>query len=74
MIVYFNNDGTYKQDAVKAPVLVNDKPIGFISEVNEECVMCYLWDRYVSKVEGLKSGKPFEREFRSISIETTTPN
>lgn len=69
MVVYFDNDGTYNQDAVKAPVVVNDKPIGFISEVNEERVTCYLWDRYVKKVEGLRNGIPFETEFRSISIE-----
>lgn len=70
MIVYFDNDGTYKQDAVKAPVLVDNKPIGFISEVNEDRVTCYLWDRYVRKVEGLSYGNPFATEFRSISIET----
>ena len=69
MIVYFDNDGTYKQDAVKAPILVADKPIGFISEVSEERVTCYLWDRYVSKTEGLKRENLLEREFRSISIE-----
>ena len=74
MIVYFNNDGTYKQDAVKAPVLVDDKPIGFISEVNEERVTCYLWDRYVSKVEGLPNGNPMGREFRAISVEVNSTN
>ena len=71
MIVYFKNDGTYKQDAVNTPILVNDKPIGFIHEVNEEFITCYLWDRYVKKVEGLRNGVPFEVEFRSISIETS---
>ena len=69
MVVYFDNDGTYKEDAIKAPVVVNDKPIGFISEVNEERVTCYLWDRYVKKVEGLHKGIPYETEFRCISIE-----
>ena len=29
MTIYFNNDDTYKEDALNAPVLVNDKPIGF---------------------------------------------
>lgn len=69
MVVYFDNDGTYKQDAVKAPVIVNDKPIGFISEVNEKRITCHLWDRYVRKAEGLRNGIPFETELRSISIE-----
>ena len=42
MVVYFNNDGTYKEDAVKAPVVVNDKPIGFISEVNESSLVFFI--------------------------------
>lgn len=71
MTIYFNNDGTYKEDALNAPVLVNDKPIGFISEVTEERVTCYLWDRYVRKVEGLRNGNPREREFHSISVEVS---
>ena len=69
MVVYFNNDGTYKEDAVKAPVVVNDKPIGFISEGNEVHVTCYLWDRYVRKLERMKDGFPFETEFHAISVE-----
>lgn len=69
MVIYFDNDGTYKEDAVKAPVLVNDKPIGFISEVNEKRVTCYLWDRYVKKLERMKDGYSFTTEFYAISIE-----
>lgn len=69
MTIYFNNDGAYKENALNAPVLVNDKPIGFISEVNEERVTCYLWDRYVRKLERMKDGFPFETEFHAISVE-----
>lgn len=72
MVIYFNNDGTYKQESVNALVLVDDKPIGFISEVNEERVTCYLWDRYISKVECFRNGNPFEREFCALSIEVNT--
>ena len=49
MEVYFNNDGSYGQSAVNAPIIVNGKPIGFICEVNKERITCYLWDRFVSK-------------------------
>ena len=49
MKVYFDNDGSYGQSAVNIPVLVNNKPIGFVSEVTEERVTCYLWDRYIDK-------------------------
>ena len=71
MVIYFNNDGTYKQEAVNAPVLVDDKPIGFISEVNEERVTCYLWDRYVREVKCFNYNNPLEPEFSSISITTS---
>ena len=47
MEVYFKNDGSYGQSAVKVPIMVNGKPIGFICEVTEERVTCYLWDRFV---------------------------
>ena len=49
MEVYFKNDGSYGQSAVKAPIIVNGKPIGFICEVNEERVTCYLWDIFVDR-------------------------
>lgn len=67
MVVYFDNDGTYKKDAINKPVLVNDIPIGFISEVNDERVTCYLFDRYVGKVEGLNKNT-MGIEFRYIDI------
>ena len=49
MVVYFNNDGSYGQSAINIPVLVNGKPIGFVSEVNKEHVTCYLWDRFIDR-------------------------
>lgn len=68
MEIYFNNDGSYGQSALHAPVTVNGKPIGFISEVNQERVTCYLWDRFVSKeVFGINITK--EQNIMAISIE-----
>ena len=68
MEVYFNNDGSYGQSAVKTPIIVNGKPIGFICEVTEELVTCYLWDRYIQKeVLGIYSSG--EVDIRSIGIE-----
>lgn len=68
MIVYFDNDGSYDESIVNIPILVNDKPIGFISEVNEERVTCFLWDRYVEKDEYLVAMNPIKQEIRSFSI------
>ncbi len=67
MKVYFDNNGSYGQSAVNAPIIVNGKPIGFICEVSKERVVCYLWDRYVYKNQiGVSiSG---EQDIRSIEI------
>lgn len=69
MIVYFENDGLYGQSAVNIPVLVNNKPIGFVSEVTEERVTCYLWDRFVDKEQIGYTAFSKEQDIRSISIE-----
>lgn len=68
MEVYFNNDGSYGQSAVKAPIVVNGKPIGFICGVSKERVTCYLWDRFVSK-EQFGVSMYGEQDIRSIRIE-----
>ena len=69
MVVYFDNNGLYGQNAVNIPVVVNGKPIGFVSEVNQERVTCYLWDRFVSEeVLGMNMYTK-EQDVRAISIE-----
>lgn len=68
MEVYFKNDGSYGQSAVKVPIIVNGKPIGFICEVTEELVTCYLWDRYIRK-EVLGIHFSGEIDISSIGIE-----
>lgn len=47
MKIYFDNDGSYDQGAINTPILVNGKPIGFISGVTEEYVTCYLFDMFI---------------------------
>ena len=68
MEVYFKNNGSYGQSAVKTPIVVNGKPIGFIYEVNEERVTCYLWDRYIHE-EILGISLSGEQNICSIRIE-----
>ena len=69
MEVYFNNNGSYGQSAVKAPIIVNGKPIGFICEVSEERVTCCLWDRFVCE-EILGCSILGELDIKSIRIDT----
>lgn len=69
MEVYFENDGTYGQSAVKTPVIVNGKPIGFICEVTEEIVTCYLWDKFIQKEQLGFNAFSREQDILSINIE-----
>ena len=69
MMIWFANDGSYGQDAVNIPILVNNKPIGFVSEVTEERVICYLWDRFVGKEQVGYNAFSKEQNIRAISIE-----
>jgi hypothetical protein len=69
MEVYFKNDGSYGQGAVKAPIVANDRPIGFIDEVTEEQVTCYLWDKFVYKEQIGFSAFSKEQDIRAIRIE-----
>lgn len=47
MKIFFENDGSFGDNSVRRPIIVNDKPIGFIAEVSKEHVTCFLFDRYV---------------------------
>ena len=69
MKVYFNNDGSYGQNAVHIPVVVNGKPIGFVSEVNQEHVTCILWDRFVDRKQ-IGVSMYGEQDICSIEINT----
>ena len=69
MEVYFNNDGSYGQGAVYTPVLVNDKPIGFVSEVILDRITCYLWDKFINREQLDFNMYTTEQDIRSISFE-----
>ena len=69
MEIYFENDGSYGQSAVKAPFVVNGKPIGFICEVTEERVTCYLWDKFIQKEQCGFNAFSREQDIRAINIE-----
>lgn len=68
MKVFFSNDGSYGQSALNMPVLVNDKPVGFVCEVDEKYVTCYLWDRFIIKEQYIVNLTKPEQDIRSIGI------
>lgn len=69
MKVYFANDGSYDKSAVNIPVTVNNIPVGFVSEVYEEYVICCLWDRYIIKERIDYNACSQEQNIRSIGFE-----
>lgn len=70
MVVYFGNNGSYGQSAVGIPVLADGVPIGFVSEVNEENVICYIWDRFVCREQIGMNLLSKEQDIHSIEILT----
>lgn len=68
MEVYFKNDGSYGQSAVKIPIIVNGKPIGFICEVTKELVTCYLWDKFVYKEQIGFNAFSKEQDIQAIRV------
>lgn len=68
MRVYFDNDGSFGQNAVKAPIIVNEKPVGFIEEVDEKRVTCFLFDKYIFREQIGLNMFCAEQDIRCIGI------
>lgn len=47
MEIYFKNDGTYRQEHVGLPVIVDMFPIGFIQDVTANQVSCMLFEQCI---------------------------
>lgn len=73
MEVYFKNSGSYGESAVNIPVTINNIPVGFVSEVNEEYVTCCLWDRYIIKERIGYNVCSKEQNIHSIGFEIGLP-
>lgn len=69
MEVYFKNDGSYGESAINIPVIINSRPVGFVSEVNEGYVTCYLFDRYIIKEQIGYNLCSKEQDIHSIGFE-----
>lgn len=69
MEVYFKNDGFYGESAINIPVTINSRPVGFVSEVNEGYVTCYLFDRYIIKEQIGYNLCSKEQDIHSIGFE-----
>lgn len=68
MKIYFDNDGSFGLSAIKAPIIVNNKPVGFIEDVDEQRVTCFLFDKYVFKEQIGLNFSTTEQDIRCIGI------
>lgn len=46
MKIMISNDGRFGKGAINRPFLINEFPIGFVSDVTEACVICEIFDKY----------------------------
>lgn len=69
MTVYFDNDGTYDESAIKAPLICCGGPIGFISDVTTEIVTVYLFNQYIHPVYMCGIRMDGSRDITSVNIE-----
>ena len=69
MKIFFNNDGSYGEGALYRPVLINDKPIGFISEVTDDYVACHLFDMFVAKQQNTINVTKKVQDIMAIGIQ-----
>jgi len=68
MEIYFKNDGSYGKAAIGIPVLVDEKPIGFVQNVYQDRVICRLWDRFVEREQLMLNICTEEQDIRGIHI------
>lgn len=68
MKICFDNDGSYDKRAINVPVVMDESPIGYVSDASEDKVTCCIWDRYVNKEQfGFNTTTP-EQDIASIGI------
>lgn len=68
MEIYFKNDGSYGKAAIGIPVIVDEKPIGFVQDVCPDRVICRLWGRFVGREQIMLNVGMEEQDIRSIYI------
>lgn len=55
--ISFANNGQYGEDVISAPITKDGMAIGVITDVNEEEVKGYIWERYMPIVTELCENK-----------------
>lgn len=70
MQIYFKNDGSYGQKAVGIPITVNDVPVGYVCEVNQDYVVLNIWDKYIIEERIGLNMSTTEQDICSIILNT----
>lgn len=70
MTIMIANDGRFGKDVVNRPFLINEFPIGFVSDVTKECVVCEIFDNYFIADQVCFNAFSEEQDIRAIGFKT----
>lgn len=70
MDIFFKNDGSYGEAAIGKPVLVDYKPVGFISDVTSAEVTCTLFKRFIGREQALLNTVSKKQEITAVYVDT----
>lgn len=70
MDIFFKNDGSYGEAAIGKPVLVDYKPVGFISDVTPAEVTCTLFKRFIGREQASLNTVPKEQDITAVYVDT----
>lgn len=64
----FHNDGSYGENCLLRPFLINDYPIGFIREVADDTVICEIFDDYFFRDQRGVNVMTKEQDIRAVGL------
>lgn len=70
MEVFLKNDGSYGETAIGKPVLVDYKPVGFISDVTPSEVICTLFKRFIGREQASLNTVSKKQDITAVYIDT----
>ena len=64
--IQFPNLRNYGEEILNAPIIKDDKPIGFISNVTPSCVSGRIWSKYIPIVEEIAADNNRTMSFEMV--------
>lgn len=70
MDIFFKNDGSYGEAAIGKPVLVDYKPVGFISDVTPAEVTCTLFKSFIGREQASLNTVSKKQDITAVYVDT----